>query len=59
MEWTFPAVTPFTRLTKWFSNKVEDDGHAVRVYFVYHNLCHVHKAQCVTPVLEAGLTDHA
>jgi IS1 family transposase len=48
----------FTRLTNAFSNKLENHGHMVALYFMHYNYCRVHKTLRVTPAMEAGLTDH-
>jgi hypothetical protein len=48
----------FTRLTNGFSKKVENQGLAVALYFMYYNFCRVHSSLRATPAMEAGLTDH-
>ena len=47
----------FTRLTNWFSKKVENHCLAIALHFVYYNWCRIHKTLRVTPAMEAGLTD--
>lgn len=47
----------FTRLTNGFSKKLENHGHMVALYFMHYNYCRVHKTLCVTPAMEAGLSD--
>jgi hypothetical protein len=48
----------FTRLTNGFSKKVENHGHALALYFMYYNFCHIHHTLRVTPAMEAGVSDH-
>ncbi len=48
----------FTRPTNGFSKKLENHAHQIAVYFMHYNFCRVHKTLCVTPAIEAGLTDH-
>jgi len=48
----------FTRLTNAFSKKVENHEHALALYFMYYNFCRVHQTLRVTPVMEAGVSDH-
>jgi hypothetical protein len=48
----------FTRLTNAFSKKIENLGHAVALHFMHYNFCRVHQTLRVTPVMEAGVTDH-
>lgn len=52
------SMRRFTRLTNAFSKKVENHCAAVALYFMYYNFCRVHQTLCVTPAMEAGLTDH-
>jgi IS1 family transposase len=52
------GIRRFTRLTKAFSKKLENHGHAVALYFMHYNYCRVHKTLRVAPAMEAGLTDH-
>jgi IS1 family transposase len=52
------SMRSFTRLTKAFSKKVENHGHAVALYFAYYNFCRIHKTPHITPAMEAGLTNH-
>lgn len=47
-----------TRLTNAHSKKIENHGHAVALFFCYYNFCRVHSSLCVTPAMEAGLSDH-
>jgi hypothetical protein len=47
----------FTRLTNAFSKKLENHIHALALYFVFYNLCRIHKTLRVTPGMEAGITD--
>ncbi len=48
----------FTRLTKGFSRKIENLEHAVALHFMHYNFGRIHKTLRVTPVMEAGVTDH-
>ena len=48
----------FTRLTNAFSKKVENLAHAVALHFMNYNFCRIHQTLRVTPVMEAGITDH-
>jgi hypothetical protein len=52
------SMRRFTRLTNAFSQKVENHGHAIALYFAYYNFVRVHQKLRVTPAMEAGLTDH-
>jgi IS1 family transposase len=48
----------FTRLTNGFSKKLENHQHAVALYFMYYNFCRIHQTLCVTPAMEAKVSDH-
>jgi IS1 family transposase len=48
----------FTRLTNGFSKKVENHANAIALHFMYYNFGKIHKTLRVTPVMEAGITDH-
>lgn len=48
----------FTRLTNGFSKKIENLAHAVALHFMYYNFGRIHKTLCVTPAMEAGISDH-
>lgn len=52
------SMCRFTRLTNGFSKRVANHAAAVALYFVYYNFGRVHQALCVTPAMEAGVTDH-
>jgi IS1 family transposase len=52
------SMRRFTRLTNGFSKKVENQGHAVALHFMYYNFCRIHKTLRVTPAMQAGLADH-
>lgn len=52
------SMRRFTRLTNAFSKKVENLAHAVALHFMHYNFCRVHQSLRVTPVMEAGITDH-
>jgi IS1 family transposase len=47
-----------TRLTNAFSKKWFNLRAAYALQFAYYNFCRVHKTLRVTPMMEAGLTDH-
>ena len=48
----------FTRLTNAFSKKLENLEHSVALYAMHYNFCRIHKTLRVTPVMEAGISDH-
>lgn len=48
----------FTRLTNGFSKKLENHTHMVALHFMYYNFAKIHQSLCVTPAMEAGVTDH-
>lgn len=48
----------FTRLTNAFSKKLANLKAAVALHFAHYNFMRVHSSLRVTPVMEAGLTDH-
>ena len=37
------SMRRFTRLSNWFSKKVENLEHAVALYFMYYNFGRIHK----------------
>jgi hypothetical protein len=37
---------------------IENHAAAVAIWFMYYNFCRIHQALRVTPVMEAGLSDH-
>ena len=45
-------------LTNGFSKKLENHGHMVALYFFHYNFIRIHQTLCVTPAMEAGITDH-
>ena len=45
----------FTRLISGFSKKIESQGHAAALHFVYYNFCRVPKTLRVTPRRKQGL----
>ena len=49
------SMRRFTRLTNGFSEKIENHGHMLAIYFLYYNFCRVHQTLRVTPAMEAGL----
>jgi IS1 family transposase len=51
------SMRRFTRLTNAFSKKFENHYHALALYFVFYNLCRVHKTLGVTPAMAAGVVN--
>src|SRR3954453_9338786 len=51
------SMRRFTRLTNAFSKKVENQCHALALYFVFYNFVRIHKTLKVTPAMAAGVTD--
>ena len=47
-----------TPLCLGFSKKLKYLKHAVALHFAHYNFCRIHKTLCVTPAIEAGITDH-
>lgn len=52
------SMRRFTRLTNAFSKKIENHEAMVALHFMHYNYCRVHQALCVTPAMQAGLTNH-
>jgi IS1 family transposase len=50
------SMRRFTRLTNAFSKKFENLNYMLAIYFVFYNLCRVHKTLRCTPAMEAGIT---
>ena len=48
----------FTRLTNGHSKKIDNHRHAVALHYMYYNFCRIHQTLCVTPAMEAGISDH-
>lgn len=48
----------FTRLTNAHSKKIENQIHAISLYFMYYNFARIHSSLRVTPAMEAGISDH-
>ncbi len=48
----------FTRLTKGFSKKLENHGHAIALYFMHYNFCRVHKTLRVNASHGRGPNEH-
>jgi len=40
------------------SKKLENHEHAIAIHYLYYNFCRIHQTLRVTPVIEAGLSDH-
>jgi transposase-like protein/IS1 family transposase len=51
-------IRRLTRLTNAFSKKLENHRAAIALHFGYYNFCQLHGTLCVTPAMEAGITDH-
>jgi IS1 family transposase len=51
-------IRRFTRLTNAFSKTLSHLKAAVAVYALWYNVCRVHLTLRVTPMMQAGLTDH-
>ena len=47
----------FTQLTNAFSKKIENHIHMLSLYFVHYNFVRIHQTLCVTPAMEAGVSD--
>ena len=45
----------FRKLTNAFSKKIENQGYAISLYFVYYSFCKIHSSLSVTPAMQAGL----
>jgi IS1 family transposase len=52
------AMRRFTRLTNGFSKKAEIHAHAISLHYMHYNFGRIHKTLCVTPAMEAGVSDH-
>lgn len=52
------GIRRFTRLANAFSKKVENHAASVAIWFMYYNFVRVHSTLRVTPVMEAGISDH-
>jgi IS1 family transposase len=48
----------FTRLTNAFSKKIENDRHALALFYMYYNFGRIHQTLRVTPAMAAGVSDH-
>ena len=52
------SIRRFARRTNAFSRNVENHAHAVALHYMHYNFCRTHETLRVTPVMEAGVTDH-
>jgi IS1 family transposase len=52
------SMRRFTRLTNGFSKKLENHAAAVALHYMHYNFARIHKTLCVTPAMQAGLSDH-
>jgi hypothetical protein len=46
----------FTRLTNWFSKKIETHAHAIALYFMHYNFVRIHKTLRVAPAMKARIS---
>ena len=51
------SMRRFTRLTNAFSKKLDNHVAAIALYFVFYNLCRIHKTLRVSPAMAAGVSD--
>lgn len=51
------GMRSFTRLTNWFSKKLENHIHMLSLYFVHYNFLRIHKTLKCTPAMAAGVSD--
>lgn len=51
------SMKRFARLSNAFSKKIDNHVHALSLYFVWFNLCRIHKSVRMSPAMAAGLTD--
>ena len=51
------GVRRFTRLTNAFGKKLENQLHALALYFVFYNFCRRHKTLRTSPAQAAGITE--
>jgi len=42
----------------YHSKKIDNHRHAVALHYMFYNFCRIHQTLRVTPVMDAGLTDH-
>ncbi len=52
------SMRRFTRLTNAFSKKLDNQEHALAVYFMHYNFCRVHQTLPVTPAMKSGIANH-
>jgi hypothetical protein len=52
------GMRPFTRLTNGFSKKLANHEHAIALHYMHYNFCRIHQTLCVTPAMEARVSDH-
>jgi hypothetical protein len=48
----------FMGLTNAFSKKVENNCHALAMFFMFYNFARVHQTLRLTPAMKAGIADH-
>jgi hypothetical protein len=51
------SMRRFARLTNAFSKKLDNNIHALVLYFVFYNFTRIHKILRMSPVMAAGITD--
>ena len=52
------SMRRFARLTNGFSKKMQNLECVLSLHFMYYNFGRIHKTLCVTPAMEAGISDH-
>jgi hypothetical protein len=52
------SMRRFTRLTNAFSKRLENQEHALTLYFIHYNFARIHQTLHVRPAMEAGITAH-
>ncbi len=48
-------VKRLARRTNAYSKRIENHTHALSLYFLHYNFCHVLKGQSETPAMKAGI----
>jgi hypothetical protein len=52
------SMRRMTRLTNAFSQKLENQAHAVALHFMHCNFCRIHQTLRVTPAMQVGIASH-
>lgn len=50
------SMRRFTRLSNAFSKKLDNHAHALALYFVFYNVCRIHKSLKISPAMAAEVT---